>query len=254
MSLRTVWVCSRKFSSFLNTVVVFCSPFLLFLLLSAVTWNDLDSFRCSWCFRREWISHLFKIQFLFAVCLCCSDVCPPSPEMIDCPSLLATWTGLQEGEIPAELKDFLETPTAHCQHCGAEIFISAFPVIFRAQVQAYNLVLLGLCCSSTCVRQCSLIVHLPLLYPRLEDLALALVLAWGVRTGFLQSLLVWYVLELWWLRVHGFIGTYVVWDWVTKGTEASSVLMCLGIGWLWAQRPCRCFGLVTGSLRFVDGS
>ena len=71
---------------------------------------------------------------------------------------------------------FLQTPTAHCQHCHVEIFTCAFPVIFRAQVQTYGLILLGLCCSSACVRECSLIIHLPLLYPRLEDLALALAL------------------------------------------------------------------------------
>lgn len=80
-------------------------------------------------------------------------------------------------EMPSHLIAHLDTMTARCQHCTQEIFVSAFPVIFRAQVQACDLLLLGLCCSADCVRQCSLIVNLPLIYPRLEDLALALVLA-----------------------------------------------------------------------------
>lgn len=84
---------------------------------------------------------------------------------------------LHDIELPLDLISHLDTLTAHCQHCTCEIFVSAFPMIFRAQVQACDLLLLGLCCSAGCVRQCSLIVNLPLVYPRLEDLALALVLA-----------------------------------------------------------------------------
>ncbi|XP_076444041.1 uncharacterized protein LOC143282323 [Babylonia areolata] len=84
---------------------------------------------------------------------------------------------MPEGEVPSDLQALLTTPTAHCQHCGTQVFVSAFPVVFSAQVETHSLLLLGLCCSAVCVRQCSLVVHLPLIYPRLEDLALALVVA-----------------------------------------------------------------------------
>ncbi|KAL8610801.1 hypothetical protein ACOMHN_016784 [Nucella lapillus] len=86
---------------------------------------------------------------------------------------------LEDGEVPADLLSLLRTPTGHChcQQCGAEVFVSAFPAVFSGQAELLSLPLLGLCCSSACLRRCSLVVHLPLFYPRLEDLALALVLA-----------------------------------------------------------------------------
>lgn len=81
-------------------------------------------------------------------------------------------------EIPLQLLSHLTTPTAHCQQCHRPIFVYGFPIVFRAQVQGSDLPLLGLCCTAACVHLCSRVVHLPLMFPRLEDLALAIVLAW----------------------------------------------------------------------------
>ncbi|XP_025077216.1 leucine-rich repeat-containing protein 28-like isoform X1 [Pomacea canaliculata] len=80
-------------------------------------------------------------------------------------------------EIPLQLLSHLTTPTAHCQQCHRPIFVYGFPIVFRAQVQGSDLPLLGLCCTAACVHLCSRVVHLPLMFPRLEDLALAIVLA-----------------------------------------------------------------------------
>ncbi|KAK3610234.1 hypothetical protein CHS0354_022287 [Potamilus streckersoni] len=84
-------------------------------------------------------------------------------------------TGKIDVELPRYLEDLLSVPTGHCQCCRQKVFVMAFPVVFHAQIKNSGLFLLGLCCSTKCVRTTSLQVKFPLLYPYPEDLSLAIV-------------------------------------------------------------------------------
>ncbi|XP_046357270.2 leucine-rich repeat-containing protein 28-like isoform X2 [Haliotis rufescens] len=76
-------------------------------------------------------------------------------------------------ELPQMLVPLLSTPTAKCYKCQCSVFTMAFPMVFQSQLQGNSVYLLGLCCSVKCLRQCMFIINLPLVYPTLENLCLA---------------------------------------------------------------------------------
>jgi hypothetical protein len=77
-----------------------------------------------------------------------------------------------EGCIPYNLTSFIKCPTAQCETCQRDIFLSAFPVVFKR----YLGYILGMCCSLKCVKKCYQAIDLPLVYPTIEDMSLALAL------------------------------------------------------------------------------
>lgn len=77
-----------------------------------------------------------------------------------------------EGCIPYNLTSFIKCPTAQCETCKRDIFLSAFPVVFKR----YLGYILGMCCSLKCVKKCYQVIDLPLIYPTIEDMSLALAL------------------------------------------------------------------------------
>ncbi|CAC5379393.1 unnamed protein product [Mytilus coruscus] len=78
--------------------------------------------------------------------------------------------------IPYNLSATLSCPLAKCEMCQDNIFLSGFPIVYKDYVKSAYI--LGMCCSLQCTKKC---FHgtdngLPVVYPRSEDLSLALVL------------------------------------------------------------------------------
>ena len=76
-----------------------------------------------------------------------------------------------EGCIPYNLTSFIKCPTAQCETCKRDIFLSAFPVVFKR----YLGYILGMCCSLRCVKKCYQVIDLQLVYPTIEDMSLAFI-------------------------------------------------------------------------------
>ncbi|XP_067666352.1 leucine-rich repeat-containing protein 28-like isoform X2 [Haliotis asinina] len=76
-------------------------------------------------------------------------------------------------EVPPMFVPLLSVPTAKCYKCQCSVFTMAFPMVFQSQLQGTSVYLLALCCSVLCLRQCMFMVNLPLVYPTLESLCLA---------------------------------------------------------------------------------
>ena len=81
-----------------------------------------------------------------------------------------------EDDLPRNVYNIIRRPVTSCPYCEAPIFTMGYPMLFDGQIRLYSLYKLCVCCSPRCVKLASLLVNLPLVYPRSCEQNLAVVL------------------------------------------------------------------------------
>lgn len=159
----------------------------LYSLPSSVNGKDVGFFRCAEVLLpAEILDHFPHVNIQHTLTEKLSILLPPELQQVlnmqSCvPSLLELalrvasdnihHTDIKEA-IPFNLWSLMECSTSCCEECKKDIFLSAFPVVLKKHTHSQYI--LGMCCSLNCVKKFHQHSFLPLVYPSLEDMCLAL--------------------------------------------------------------------------------